>query len=90
MKSLFILCVALFSALVQSNQEFVPYIVNGVRAPVAPYFAYIQFFQGQNNAWGGGKTFNSCIRNKFQNFKCILGALVSNQHIVTSASIVQP
>lgn len=69
-----VLCaVALFCAVAPSKGEeaFMPFIINGVRAPVAPYFAYIQFFQGNNNAWGGG-------------------ALISTQHIVTSASIVAP
>jgi hypothetical protein len=64
-----LLCV--FESQSQAEQAFQPYIINGVRSPVAPYFAYIQFFQGNNNAWGGG-------------------ALVSAQHIVTSASIVAP
>lgn len=66
-----ILCITLLCVIVKANPQFTPFIVNGIRAPVAPYFAYIQFFQGNNNAWGGG-------------------ALVSSQHIVTSASIVQP
>lgn len=67
-----IIFVIAFSCVVESKQlAFTPYIINGVRSPVAPYFAYIQFFQGNNNAWGGG-------------------ALISTQHIVTSASIVEP
>lgn len=53
------------------EQEFAPYIINGVRSPVAPYFAYIRFYQGNNNGWGGG-------------------ALVSNQHVITSASVIAP
>lgn len=64
--------VTLLCVIVKAKEiAFTPFIINGVRAPVAPYFAYIQFFQGNNNAWGGG-------------------ALVSSQHIVTSASIVAP
>jgi hypothetical protein len=51
------------------EQEFAPYIINGIRSPVAPYFAYIRFYQGANFGWGGG-------------------ALVTNQHVVTSASVV--
>lgn len=46
-----LLCAA---ATCDGEEAFAPYIINGVRAPVAPYFAYIQFFQGNNNAWGGG------------------------------------
>lgn len=55
----------------QQEEEFAPYIINGIRSPVAPYFAYIRFYQGTAFGWGGG-------------------ALVTNQHIVTSASIVVP
>ena len=55
----------------EEEQEFAPYVINGIRSPVAPYFAYIRFYRGTVFGWGGG-------------------ALVSNQHIVTSASIVVP
>lgn len=56
---------------VQSEEEFAPYIINGIRSPVAPYYAYIRFFSGSNSAWGGG-------------------ALVTDRHIVTAATVVIP
>jgi hypothetical protein len=70
----FILFCVLFvgiTAAAAQEQQFQPYIINGVRSPVAPYFAYIRFFQGTSSGWGGG-------------------ALISNQHIVTSATVVAP
>lgn len=67
MKFRTILCIFALLCVVATTEG----VINGIRAPVAPYFAYIQFFQGNNNAWGGG-------------------ALISAQHIVTSASIVVP
>lgn len=34
--------------------DFSPFIINGVRAPVAPYFAFIQYFNNQGMGFFGG------------------------------------
>lgn len=36
------------------EQEISPYIINGVRTPVAPYYAFIQYFNAQGLGFFGG------------------------------------
>lgn len=36
------------------EQEISPFIINGVRAPVAPYYAFIQYFNAANLGFFGG------------------------------------
>ena len=36
------------------EQDFSPFVVNGVRAAVAPYFAFIQYFNNNNLGFFGG------------------------------------
>jgi hypothetical protein len=66
------LCVALGvnSSPIDGEEEFSPYIINGVRAPVAPYYVYIEYFNAANLGFFGG------------------GALISNRHILTTATNV--
>lgn len=35
-------------------EEFSPFVINGVRTPVAPYFAFIQYFNLQGLGFFGG------------------------------------
>lgn len=36
------------------EQEISPFIVNGVRSPLAPYYAFIQYFNQQGLGFFGG------------------------------------
>jgi secreted trypsin-like serine protease len=50
------LCVILGVSSTQSEveQEFSPFIINGARSTVAPYFAFIQYFNVQGLGFFGG------------------------------------
>lgn len=45
------LCVALG---VNAEEEFSPYIINGVRGQHAPYYAYIEYFNAAGLGFFGG------------------------------------
>ena len=45
------LCVALG---VSSQEEITPFIINGVRVPVAPYFVYVEYFNAAGLGFFGG------------------------------------
>lgn len=50
-----IILVALFVVLGVNGQEAIsPFIINGVRAPIAPYFAFINYFNAENLGFFGG------------------------------------
>jgi secreted trypsin-like serine protease len=42
------------SSLAVAEQEFSPFIINGQRSQVAPYFAFIQYFNTQGAGFFGG------------------------------------
>jgi len=35
-------------------EEFTPYVINGARAPIAPYFVFVQYFNAQLHGFFGG------------------------------------
>jgi secreted trypsin-like serine protease len=49
--ALIVLCIFLG---VSAEEEFSPYIINGVRGQHAPYFAFIEYFNAQNLGFFGG------------------------------------
>lgn len=59
MKSILFVTVCLLlgvnsSPVENGEEEFSPYIINGVRSPVAPYYVYIEYFNAANLGFFGG------------------------------------
>lgn len=51
------LCLALgvnSMSVVEGEQEASPFIINGVRSPSAPYYAFVQYFNAQGHGFFGG------------------------------------
>jgi secreted trypsin-like serine protease len=42
------------SSPLELEQDFSPFIINGVRSTVTPYFAFIQYFNNQGMGFFGG------------------------------------
>lgn len=49
-----IVLVALCVLGVQSQEDITPFIINGQRAPVAPYYAFINYINAANLGFFGG------------------------------------
>lgn len=49
-----VLCVSASPIGSEGEQEISPFIINGVRAPVAPYYAFIQYFNAAGLGFFGG------------------------------------
>lgn len=49
-----IVLVALCVLGVQAQMDITPFVINGQRAPVAPYYAFINYMNAQNLGFFGG------------------------------------